>query len=318
MDKPKRQWKTILKNLLFYVVLPFSGMAFLSGPIGRAACESDPSAFWILFTASALVCLNWLVYHTVHRKCPSLLVFAHGIFCLLLVVIIEYEMLPGYLPRYYSLTSTLAMTGGCLALAFLFLLSFWLASRRSKFAHAAAVMLWVIIGLIATLIAYQAIRDIEGRNVNLNTWLSIVILAAMIPAAFSRRILAARRDAKKRSRAIGVTDGRIIQVIGETHLDRDDDLVTDYHARVQYTVDGTLYMTRTVISKMTMRKYGKKAFVGQEITVRYDPENPDYAFTGKIDREFCKQLRPDFSEEDKDGGSRDAGEQDGRMPGTDE
>ena len=307
MDKPKWSWKTILKNLLFYVVFPFSGLAFLSGPIGRAACESDPSAFWILFTAFALVCLNWLVYHTVHRKYPSLLVFAHGIFCLLLVLIIEYETLPGYLPRYYGLTSTLAMIGGCLALAFLFLLSFWLASRRSKFAHAAAVMIWVMIGLIAVLIAYQAIRDIEGRNVNLSTWISIAILAAIIPAAFSRRILASRRDARMRSRATCVTDGRMIQVIGETHLDRDDDLVTDYHVRVQYAVDGTLYETRTEISKMIMRKYGKKAFVGREIPVRYDPENPEYAFTGKIDREFCKQLRPNFSGEDPDGEDQDAG-----------
>ncbi len=275
-------WITILKGLFMYALAPALCLLLLAGPIGNAAQNSDPAAFLILLAVLGAVGLNWLVYAAIHRRRPSLLVFAHGVFCVLLVLIIEYEALPGY----QELASTLAVIGGCLALALLFLLSFWFASRRSRPAHTVAVGLWITIGLVAFFMLYQILRDIECRRVTRDTWITAVILLALIPVACWRRIRSSFRRTAFQKRASGLAAGRIVQIIGETHLDRDEDLVTDYHARVEYTVDDTLYETRAGISKITMRRFGKKAFVGRKIPVRYDPDNPADAFTERIDRHF--------------------------------
>lgn len=274
-----------LKGLFLYGLFPVLFLCIFAKPVGSAVRGSDAAAFLILLAALACVVLNWLVYAAVRRKRPSLLVFAYGTFCLLLTVIVGYEALPASAP----VASTLALIGGCLALTGLFLLSYWFAARRSRAAHVIAVGLWIIIGIIAFFMAYQAIRDFETRNVTRDTWITIAILLALVPAAFIHRILSARRDTAFRRRTTGLAEGRILQLIGETRLDRDEDLVTDYHARVQYEVGGVSYETRADIAKITMRRFGKKAFVGQTIPVHYDPDSPSDAYSDRIDRHFFDQ-----------------------------
>ena len=272
----------VLKGFLCYALFPLLCLWSLAQPIGDAVRGSGTAAFLILLAALVCVGLNWLVYIRLRRKRPSLLVFAFGAFCLLLVVITEYNALPASAP----VASALAVIGGCLALTGLFLLSYWFAARRSRPAHVAAVGLWMIIGIIAFFMAYQVIRDFETRNVTGYTWITAVILLALVPAALARRILSARRSTDFRRRASGLTEGRILQLIGETRLDRDEDLVTDYHARVQYSVNDVSYETRAAIAKITMRRFGKKAFVGQKIPVHYNPDNPSEACADRIDRHF--------------------------------
>ena len=276
----------VLKGFLLYAFFPFLCLWFLARPIGSAVRVSDPAVFLILLAALAFVGLNWLVYSFVHRKRPSLLVFAFGVFFLLAVVVVEYDALPASAP----VASTLAVIGGCLALAGLFLLSYWFAARRSRPAHVIAVGLWIAIGVVAFFMAYQVIRDFETRNVTQDTWITIVILLALIPAAFIHRILSARSGTAFRRRATGLAEGRILQLVGETRLDQYDDLVTDYHARIEYEVDGIPYETRAAIAKITMRRFGKKAFVGQKIPVHYDPDCPADAFADRIDRHFFDQV----------------------------
>ncbi len=275
----------VLKGFLLYALFPFLCLLLLARPIGNAVRGADSAAFLILLASLVCVGLNWLVYYLVRRKRPSLLVFAFGTFCLLAVAVVEYDALPASAP----LASTLAVIGGCLALAGLFLLSYWFAARRSRPAHVIAVGLWIIIGIVAFFMAYQVIRDFETRNVTRDTWITVVILLALIPAAFIHRILSVRRGTAFRRRAAGLAEGRILQIVGETRLDRDEDLVTDYHARVEYTVDGVSYETRADIAKITMRRFGKKAFVGQKIPVHYDPDSPASAYTDRIDRHFFDQ-----------------------------
>ena len=272
----------VLKGFLLYVFFPLLGLWFLARPIGSAVRGSGPAPFLILLTALAFVGLNWLVYFLVHRKRPSLLVFGFGAFCLLALVVVEYDALPASAP----VASTLAVIGGCLALAGLFLFSYWFAAHRSRPAHVIAVGLWILIGIVAFFMAYQVIRDFETRNVTRDTWITVVILLALVPAAFIHRILSARRSTAVRRRATGLAEGRILQLVGETRLDRDEDLVTDYHARVEYEVNGIPYETRADISKITMRRFGRKAFLGQKIPVHYDPDRPADAFTDRIDRHF--------------------------------
>ena len=284
----------LLKGLFLYAAAPFLCVLFLREPIGRAARESDAAAFGILFAALACVCLNWGVYVLIHRKRPSLPVFAYGVFCLLLTVILESEALPGSV----SLASTLAVIGGCLLLLFLFLLSFWFAARPSRPEHAIAVGLRIIIGLIAFFMAYQVFRDFESRTVNRDTWISVAILAALIPAAFIRKIISAVRRAAARRRAVGLTTGRITQIVGETHLDLDGDAVTDYHVLIQYTVDDISYETRADIHKLTMRWFGREAFIGREVPVHYNPDHPGEAFVNRIDRHFFDQDESNDNPED--------------------
>ena len=281
INSMKSHFRTVvLKGLLLYALFPVLCLLLLARPVGDAVRGAEPAAFLILLAALACVCLNWFVYTLVHRKLPSLLVFAFGAFCLLLVIIVEYEALPASAP----LASTLAVIGGCLVLAFLFTLSYWFAARRSRPAHVIAVGLWIVIGIVAFFMAYQVLRDIETRNVSRDTWITAVILIALLPAVFIRRILSARRDTAFRRRTTGLAEGRILQLVGETRLDRDEDLVTDYHARVQYTVNGVPYETRADIAKITMRRFGRKAFIGQKIPVHYDPDSPADAYADRIDR----------------------------------
>ena len=276
----------VLKGLLLYVLFPLLCLWLLAGPIGSAVRGSDAAAFLILLAALVCVGLNWLVYSLVRRTRPSLLVFSYGVFCLLAVLLVEYDALPASSP----VASTLAVIGGCLALTGLFLLSYWFAARRSKPAHVFAVGLWIIIGIIAVFMGYQVIRDFESRYVTRDTWITLVILLALLPAAFIHRILSIRRAKVVRQRAAGLAEGRILQLIGETRLDQDDDLVTNYHARIEYEVNGAVYETRADIAKITMRRFGKKAFVGQKIPVHYDPANPANAYADRIDRHFFDQV----------------------------
>ncbi len=294
-SRKTRLRNTVLRGLFLYALFPILSLVFLSQPIGEAVRSADAAAFLMLLGVGLLVCLNWVIYTVRRKRWPSLLVAGYGVFCLLLFVIVEYASLPAYL----ELASNLAMIGGCLALTHLFLLSYWFAARHSKPAHVTAVGLWIIIGVTAALMLYWVIRDIEGRNVSLNTWINMVILAALIPATFARRILAACRRKAARRRATGLTEGRIIQIIGETRLDRDNDLVTDYHVRVQYTVDGIQYEIRPDIARLTMDWFGKKAFINRKIDVHYDPEHPDFAFTDPIDRRFISLSEDEEAAEDE-------------------
>ncbi len=288
-DKPdsrkKMFWTTILKNLLFYGLVPLLLLRLFAQPIRSAVCLSDPAAFWILLAFLGAVGLNWFVYTVVHQKRPSLLVFAHGVFFLLVADIIQYTALPGS----YPLVSTLAIIGGSLALAFLFLLSFWFASRASRPAHAAAVGIWIVIGLLSCAMAYRVIRDIESHLVSRDTWITITTLIGVILAYCIRKIRSIIRRSAFRRRAAGLAMGRIVQIIGETHLDRDDDLVTRNYVRVQYTVNSVLLETRADISRYTVRRYGKEAFIGRAVPVYYDPADPKAAYVNRIDKQILDQ-----------------------------
>ncbi len=276
-------WSRILKGLLLYAFVPLLCLRFLAQPVGSAVRRSGPAAFWILLAALGVVCAGWAVYAALHRRRPSLPVFAHGVACLLLVLIVEYEAL---LNDPDGPSSTLAVIGGCLALVLLFLLSFWFSSSQVKTAHAAAVVLWVVIGFIFVFMLYRVVRDFESRTVSVNTWITAVILAALVPAAFSRRISSSARRKRFRRSAEGLAEGKILQIIGETRLDLDGDPVTGYHALIRYTVGGVDYETRADISALTWRWFGKEAFIGQDIPVHYDPENPRHAYADRIDRHF--------------------------------
>ena len=274
------------KTLPLYVLAPAVCLYFLHQPISNAVRASGSAAFLILLAVFGLVILNWIIYAVTHRKRPSLLVYAYGLFCLLLVNLIEYNAIPAYEP----LASRLATIAGCLALIFLFLLSFWFTARNTRPSRVIAVGLWIAIGLLAFFMLYQVLRDFEIRNVTSDTWITLLILIALIPAAFTYRIRSAFRRVTFRRRATGLAAGRIVQLIGETRLDLDEDPVTDYHARIEYTVDDVQYETRADIYKLTMRWLGKKALVGQTIAVHYDPANPADAYADRIDRHFLDGL----------------------------
>ena len=221
------------------------------------------------------------------RKQPVLLACALGVLCLAAAVFAVYFSLPGSDP----LASTLAMTGGGLILAHLFLFSYWLAARPSKPAHVIAVGLWIIIGVIAFFMLAGVIRDFEIRRTTRDTWITIVILAALIPAAFFHKIRAAHLRRAFRRRTVGLTEGVITQFIGETRLDRDGDPVTSYHALISYTVDGIVCETRADIYKFTLRLLGKDALIGQEIPVHYDPSDPACAYADRINRHFLDKQK---------------------------
>ena len=280
------------KTLPLYILAPAVCLYFLRRPIGNAVRASGSAAYLILLAALAAVSVNWLAYAVLHRKQPSLLVYAYGVFCILLVHLIEYTALPAYTP----LASGLAIVGGCLAFVFLFLLSFWLSDRNTRLSRVIAVGLWIAIGVIAFFMLTQILRDIEIKKVTSDTWFTLLILIALIPAAFAYKIRSAFRRSRFRRRATGLAAGYIVQLIGETRLDLDQDPVTDYHARIQYTVDDVLYETRAEIYKLTMRWLGKKALVGQEIAVHYDPANPGDAYADRIDRHFLDGLEQDESD----------------------
>ena len=286
----------ILKGLFLYALPLFLCLLILANPIGDAVRASDSAAFRILLAAFSAVVLNWVFYYFIHRKRPSLLVLGYGVFCLLLVAAIQYEALPGY----YILSGTLAVICGCLILILMFLLSYWFAARRSRYAHVIAVGLWITIGLLAFSMIYHIARDIEARSVSRDTWINISVVFALILGAFGHQIHTSLQRSVSHRRATGMTTGKIVQIIGETHLDLDDDPVTDYYARIQYTVENIPYETRADIYELTVRRFGKKAFVGREITVHYDPLHPDNAFVNRIDRHLLDQPGSDSGQETGD------------------
>ncbi len=277
-SRKKAVLAAVLKNLFFYVLVPFLILLFLARPIAETVLHSDASAFPILLATMGAVVLNWLVYRCIHRKRPSLLVFAHGLFCLLIVMIIQYLALPGYL----RLSSTLSILGVTLLQVILILLSFWFVSLKAKPAYAAAVTIRVIVGMFLAIMAGQIARDIENGLANGYTWLTLGILIALILCLFASRIRSAFLRGSSRRRRSGLATGRICKIVGETHLDLDDDLVTLFHAHVRYTVNGLPYETLAEITRFTLRRYGKETFIGGQVPVSYDPADPADAYVGRI------------------------------------
>ena len=280
-----RLLSAVLKFILLYALAPALLLCILARPIGSAACGSDAAAFLILLAALGSVALNWLVYLLIRRKRPSLLVYAFGLFCLLAVVFIEHDALPGYA----SLASTLALIAGFLVLMCLLLPSFWLAAHNTRLTRVIAVGLRIAAGVILFFMAYQIIRDIEIENITRDTWITLAILIVTVLVRFSPRIISAVRRKEAENRATGQAEGRIVQIIGETHLDRDDDPVTLQQVRVQYTVDDVPYETKGEITHYAIWKFGKAALVGRTVPVSYDPAHPADAHVNRIDRHFFDQ-----------------------------
>lgn len=276
------------KILFLYVLAPCVLLLLLAEPIRSAALRSDLAACLLPFAALAAVGLNGAVYARLHRKAPPLLVPAWGMLWPLIVVILEYEAFPPV----YPLTSTLAVIGGVFALAALFLLSFWLAARRAKAAHTAAVALWVILFVIFCAMCYQVIRDIETRAAGPDTWISLGTLVLMLLAACCPWILSACRRSASRRRKVGLAEGTIVQIIGETRLDRDDDPVTRNHALIRYAVCGVPCESRADISRFTTRRFGKDAFIGKKVPVHYDPADPADAYADRITRHIFDGDKP--------------------------
>ena len=283
----KLQLRTTIPRLLgFYILIPLVLLKLLAKPIGDAVLRSDAACFRILLAALAAVGLNWYVYYLIRKKRPSLLVFAFGALFLLIVTAIEHETFEST----YYLRSTLAVIGGFLLVAFLFLFSFWCAGRRNKFAHSTAVVIWVILFLLLVIMAYEAAKDIENELVTVDTWITIVSLVIFILAAFIPLFLSSHRRKASRNRKIGLTEGKIVQIIGETELDNEDRLVTRNHCRVEYAVDNVPYETKAAISRFTTRWYGRKNFIGLKVPVYYDPDNPADTYVKKIDKHIFDQL----------------------------
>jgi len=274
--------KQALRGLFLYVLPPVLCLVLLARPIGNAVRASDAAVFLILLGALVCTGLNLAAYRAVRKKHPPLLVYAHGACCLLAMVAVEYESLLNT----YGPTSTLAVIGGCLALAALLLYSFWFASRKGTAAHLTALVIWVIIGFVFVFMVYRVWRDIESKTAGIDTWIILAVLLALIPASFSPLIRSSSLRKKARLRAVGLTEGKIIQIVGETHLDRSDESVTENHARIRYTVGNTEYETKADISKITTRWFGRKAFVGQTVSVHYNPDDPKEAYVNRIDRHF--------------------------------
>ncbi len=276
---------TIPKVLFLYVLVPLLILVFLKQPVADAALASDTEAFRILLAAMGAVVVNWLVYSVVHRKRPSFLVFAYGALLLLVVVAVEYLALPGNRP----LVSTLAIIGITLLQIALILLSYWFVSLKTKPAYAAAVTLRVIVGIFLFIMAFEIAREMENGLINGYTWLTLGILIALLLGLFGSRILSSSRKARFRRQATGLTTGLIKKIVGETHLDIDDNLVTVFHAFIQYEVNGVSYETRTDVTRFTLRRYGKENFIGSEVPVHYDPADPASAYTDQI----RKPVKPD-------------------------
>ena len=277
------------KVLLLYVLVPLLGLIFLAQPVRNAVLASDATSFRILLASAGAVGLNWLVYRLVRRHHPSLLVFAWGMLCLLLVSLIEYITLPGYDP----MASTLSYICAFFALMFLFLLSYWFAIRNTRPARTAAIILRIILALIFWGVVYQIYREIESDNMTRDTWITIGFLAALLVGFNIPRLLPLYRRAAARRKATGLTGGRIVQIVGETHLDRDDEQVTRYYALIQYSVDDVPFETRADISKYTVRRFGREAFIGREIPVHYNPDDPARTVVDRIDRRLLKDSPED-------------------------
>lgn len=284
-------WIRILKGLFFYAFVPLVLLLLLAGPVSRAVRNSEPAVWLILLTALGAVVVNWIIYSLIRRKRPSLLVFSHGIFCLLLVLIVEAEALLDN----DAMSSVLTMAGGLLVLLLSILFYFWLASCHSKAAHMTAVIIRVMLDITLCIMAYRIWRDIETGISDADTWTTAgVILMILLGFQLPGIVRAVRRSASRR-RATGMAEGRILQIVGETRLDRDGDSVTSNVAYIHYTVDGTDYETRADISRFTTRLHGKDTFVGHKIPVFYHPDNPSETYIRRISK---RMLIPE-PEEDK-------------------
>ena len=289
MDIPrilkKIPWTVILKKLFHYALVPALLLVFLARPIRGAALSRNAAAFLIPAAAACAVGLNWLAYARLYHKRPPLGVYAHGVLCVAVTVIVEYFALPGD----HALTSPLADIAGVLVMTCLLLFSFRLAALRSRPAHVFAVGIRLILGLALLGMAYRIVRDIEGGNVAADTWITAGFLPAFIAGFNARRIGAAARRAALRRRATGLTAGWIEQVVGETRLDMDGDPETRSYARVRYMLDDVLYEIRADVSPSLVYRRGKGEFVGREVPVRYDPINPADAVVDRIDKRFIDE-----------------------------
>ena len=184
-----------------------------------------------------------------------------------------------------------ALGGGILALAFLLLLGYWFAGCPSRPAHAAAVFLWILYGVILCFMLFQIIRDIEIRAVTGYTWLTGAVLLGGIAAFNVKKILNAFRLRAFRRRANHTVMGKILQIVGETHLDMDGDAATQYNALIEYEVDGVTYESQADITLGAIKKFGRDAFIGKAIPVFYDPADPGASFTDRIDKKFFDEIR---------------------------
>ena len=227
-----RQFRTAaLKCLFLYLLAPCLLLVCFGGAISDAAMNSESAAFRILLGALGAVGLNWAVYAVIRRKRPSLLVFAYGTFLLFVTVALQYLALPGY----YPLVSTLAIIGVTLLQAVLILLSFWFASLKTKPACAAAVTIRVIVGIFLVLMAIEIVNELENGLVNGYTWLTLSILIALLMGLFSPKIAASLRRSLSRRRKTDLVTGQIVRIVGTTHLDPEDELITLFHAHILYT-----------------------------------------------------------------------------------
>lgn len=280
----KRLRIAILKNLFFYAFIPLLLLCLLSRPIAEAVRLSDSAVLGIPALFLAAVILNWLVYGLLHRNPPTLPVFAHGLFCLLAVTVLVQEALPpGH--AYASLLAFLSFSFGMVSLL---LFSFWLSSRGSKPALAVSVTIRIVLIALLFFMAWQVMEDVRTRNAAPGTWLTLGFVVAMIVAFNGRKIHAACRRHVLRRRQSGVAAGRIIQVFGETYLERDGDLANRYYVLIRYSVGDVPYETRAEIRRFTMRKYGRESFIGLEVPVFYDPSDPACAFVQRIDRHILE------------------------------
>lgn len=274
-----------LKGLAFYALIPLILLWLLARPIQNAVRAADAAAFWILLAALLAVGLNWGVYFLRRGRRPALSIYGYGVLCLLAVAVIERAALPDY----FVLSAILDIISVTLAMAFFLLLSFYLATRPSRPAHAASVFIRAVLGVILACMAYQIARDVESRMATRDTWITLAVMLGFIVAFNGRKIAAACRRRAAIRRRSGVAVGKIVQVIGETSLDRDDDLVNRYYACVGYNVDGVCYETRADISRYRIRRHGKDALVGQTVPVFFDPANPADAFAERINRHVFDQ-----------------------------
>lgn len=295
---------TILKGLFLYMLVPAAILWLLAKPLGNAVRQNESAVFWILPAALGVIVLNWMAYAAIRRKRPSLLVFSQGVLCLLAVVIILQEALPPI----HNMTSALITSGAFLALVYAMLLYFWFASRRTKFEHALAVLIRVLLDMLLVYMVYRIVRDFESKIASPDTWIAIVYLVTLIIGFSIPKIVAACRRSAARRRKTGRAEGKIVQIIGETDLDRDDEAVTENYARILYAVDDTEYETRTDISRYTTRKFGRKAFIGQKVTVCYLPENPKDTYVDRIDRHFFDDRPLNPSAEEPEGETGKEGE----------
>lgn len=136
-------------RLVLYLLVPFLLLGLFAQLVSHAAPLSGQSVLLLLLAVLAVVCLNWFICYVIHRKRISLLLFAYGALCLLVVIIVLYNALP----LVSETKPVLADIGGFLTLMILLLASFWLAACPSRPAHAAAVILRVFFGLILVALA---------------------------------------------------------------------------------------------------------------------------------------------------------------------